>query len=320
MFDAGLTPATREKLDASWRDAAVTVHWLTLDRAAMDRCGLPFLAHRSAMCVTLVLDLLLPPHVERVLYLDADMLVLSNLAPLWDTDLGGRAVAAVRDTMIPTIGDASLPDEHRPLASHPHFNAGLLLLDLARWRRDGVGPAARALAAGLQGRVWSVDQQILNWILVDRWQPLPLVWNRMTHVLFIPSHEETAVPLQAFTEARRAPRIAHFAGDVKPWQVGCRDDRAGDFAAVMQQTAWAPWQPSSPGLVGQLVNDFIGEPHRRYQFARRGLKIARNHGLPRRRWWASVAKVLARAPWTAITFPLARVTARTRRVVQDLRA
>jgi len=314
VFDAGLEPSTRARIDASWEEPATTVHWLTLDSAVMSRCGLGFLATRSAMCVTLVLDLLLPPHLERVLYLDADMLVLSNLAPLWDTDLGGHTAAAVRDTMIPAIGDTTLPGEYRALAEHPNFNAGLLLVDLVKWRRDGVGQAARDCAARYDGSLWSVDQQILNWLLVDRWRPLPTAWNRMTHLRFIPSHEETCVSREEFEEARRAPRIAHFAGGVKPWRVGCPDDRAREFAAVMQQTAWAPWQPASAGFLGQLFIDVVREPHRRYQIVRRGLKIARNHGLPRRRWWFVGARIAARYPWTAVTFPITRAVARARRV------
>ena len=48
-----------------------------------------------------IADLL--PDLDRVIYLDADTMVLSSLRPLWEEDLGGKPIAAVRDIGFPSF-------------------------------------------------------------------------------------------------------------------------------------------------------------------------------------------------------------------------
>jgi lipopolysaccharide biosynthesis glycosyltransferase len=52
----------------------------------------------------LLLADVLPPDVERVLFLDADTWVCDDLRPLWATDLGEKVLAAVADPAIPLVG------------------------------------------------------------------------------------------------------------------------------------------------------------------------------------------------------------------------
>ncbi|KAK7443527.1 hypothetical protein VKT23_015700 [Stygiomarasmius scandens] len=75
------------------------------------------------------LDLHNAPPVERVLYLDADLLVRSNLEPLWQTDLRGRPLAA-----IPDVGH---PMGYDGIDRKAYFNAGAMLMDLAKIRING---------------------------------------------------------------------------------------------------------------------------------------------------------------------------------------
>ena len=49
----------------------------------------------------LLLSDLLPKSIERVLFLDADMLVLDDIAQIWEIDISNRSLAAVVDQAIP---------------------------------------------------------------------------------------------------------------------------------------------------------------------------------------------------------------------------
>src|SRR5580704_16997531 len=51
--------------------------------------------------VPLLLPELFPEGLDRVLFLDADLLVLGDLAELWEVRLDGRALGAVVDPAIP---------------------------------------------------------------------------------------------------------------------------------------------------------------------------------------------------------------------------
>jgi lipopolysaccharide biosynthesis glycosyltransferase len=314
IVDAGLSDETRTRLAASWRGDGVTLHWIPIDAATLERAGVA-VPGSPASAIALALDHLLPAHVDRVLYLDADTLVLSDLTPLWETDLEGRPLAAVPDTMIHFIqSDSFAPDTIDRDAPSPYFNAGVLLIDVGMWRREGLFERARELRRRWAHRMWGIDQQPLNWALERRWTRLPLAWNRMTHILDIPSPRCTPFAPHEFHEAVRHPRIAHFAGASKPWRARCRDDRAPAFVREIQSTAWAGWTPPQAGLGETLAAAVWHEPHRRYQFIRRGLRVARKEGLPTWPWYVSGARVELARPWSLATFIVARgLTRRERR-------
>ena len=81
--------------------------------------------------------------VERVLYLDAGVLVRKDLKDLWDTDLCGKPIAASPDVGFPMSGlDGSTP------SPSPYSNAGIMLMDLALVRRIGVFVETSLQAAG----------------------------------------------------------------------------------------------------------------------------------------------------------------------------
>ena len=70
-----------------------------------------------------------PQTVDRVLYLDADIVVVGSIAPLWNVDLGGALMGAV-----------DIPGSDRGVtrlgmrAEDGYFNAGVLVIDLKQWR------------------------------------------------------------------------------------------------------------------------------------------------------------------------------------------
>ena len=315
VFDAGLSLKTRERLEASWAADDTAVHWLRLSTAVLNSCGLHFHASKRSSCVLLVLDLLMPDDVKRLLYLDADTLVLSDLSPLWDADLDGHALAAVQDTMLHHLQDSYVPEEIDGSVPLPNFNAGVALIDLDRWRSDAVCQRTRDLLQRHHGRLSSIDQQALNWALIGCWKPLPLVWNRMTHVLAIPSHHCTCFDQREFDIALRRPRIVHFSGTSKPWHARCRDNRTSDFIDQMQHTAWAPWQPPQRGILEGVVDNLIREPHRRYRFIRRGLRLSKRGGLLKGPWYRSAGRVALQYPWSLLTFSIASVANRIRRLI-----
>src|SRR3974390_3144824 len=70
-----------------------------------------------------------PPDVDRVLYLDADIVVVGSIAALWTTELEGALMGAVD---IPGAGQFVTGLGMR--AEDAYFNAGVLVIDLAQWR------------------------------------------------------------------------------------------------------------------------------------------------------------------------------------------
>src|SRR5271170_3830140 len=84
-----------------------TLHWVDVDPKFMADVpvGLPHLS--KATYLRLAVGKLLPADLDRMIYLDCDVLVVGDLAELWDTDLQGNIIGAVPDFMISTLGQAN---------------------------------------------------------------------------------------------------------------------------------------------------------------------------------------------------------------------
>ena len=188
------------------------------------------------------------PHLERVLYLDCDLIVVDRIEPVWETDLAGRPLAAVRNVTEPQTLQRLLPALGLP-ADAPYFNTGVLLLDL-RAIRDGrwferVLEFARANAPRL---FWG-DQDAMNAVLSGAYQPLHPRWNCMNSLFYFryarDVHGDAAVE-----EALRRPAILHFEGpdDVKPWNARSRHPRRAEYLRHLRAAVWSLDLPASTRL------------------------------------------------------------------------
>lgn len=174
---------------------------------------LPVIRHLTAATWYRVLIPELLPHVDRVLYLDGDAIALDSLGPLWATDLEGATVAAV--TNVFEWWNSAWPAELG--LRRPYFNAGVLLMDLARMRASDAG--ARILEHATRREEWPFgDQDPVNYVLADERLELHPRWNVQNSMM----HFEEAAKVferRALEEARMRPGIRHFEGPAasKPW-------------------------------------------------------------------------------------------------------
>lgn len=223
--------------------------------------------YAAAACwAKLFLHEMLPPGVERALYLDADVIALASLAPLLGSsgDPQARLLAAARDMGEP-CGHAALAAAGWK-AGDPYFNAGVLVLDVGQLRARA-GEARRILAApSATAALRFHDQDVLNLLCRGgAWQPLPLAWNAQglgSYAAFRTAAEARRPALLSPAELRALearPRVVHFTGPptvlpsdfLNPHVGGARRLRASAVGApaasrLLPLTALRlPWQPRS---------------------------------------------------------------------------
>ncbi|HEV2046191.1 MAG TPA: glycosyltransferase family 8 protein [Chthoniobacterales bacterium] len=238
IVDDGLSLAERNKVEASL-PAHVGLHWIRRSRAEFD--GLPNWGRMSLTTYhKLTLGEWLPSRVKRVIWLDADMLVLGDLAQLWEADLGCHLALAAQDILVPYVSSRFGIAAHRELGltrQARYFNAGVMLIDVAQWRRDEVGARAFDYLRRYHERVFFWDQEALNAVLAGRWEALDPRWNWNPLIDRLSAHN------RARDETTCDPWIIHFVGNLKPWTYLGSSRNQMLYYQWLDQTAWRGWRP-----------------------------------------------------------------------------
>ncbi len=185
----------------------------------------------------LVLPELLPEALDRILFLDADLLVLHDLAHLWEICLGERVLAAAPDAAIPLCSSPRGVKKRRELGiaeDAVYFNCGVLLIQLDAWRKREVTRRAYGYLQTVGRQVDFLHQEALNAILWDDWLPLDSRWN-VPGSLAGRSYESPG-----FNNCPN-PGIVHFAGRFKPWRAPIGGPFYPQYRSFLSRaTQWVP--------------------------------------------------------------------------------
>lgn len=240
--------------------------------------GLPRLPRIPSLMWLRVLLPELLPRADRVLYLDADTLALQPLDHLWQTDLGPALVGAVDNVLHPDM--AGRPAALGLPSGARYFNSGVLLMDLAAWRREGIAgrivDCARRRAAEL---LWP-DQDALNVVLAGRRLALHPRWNCQNSFFYWPRRSREMLGAAALDEALAQPAILHFEGPgwAKPWHFFSDHPFRDVWRASLTASGWPLPQPQAAWqrMLGRLPLPVVGA-------ARGLLRYPRPQPAPRRR-------------------------------------
>ncbi len=151
--------------------------------------GLGTLAHISTISYA---RLLMPEMVDwpRFVYLDVDVVVERDLGELQATDLAGAHYAGVH-----YAGE---------------LNAGVLVIDAERWRREGL--ATRTLAWAAETRPKMMEQAAIAHVLGDSVRELDERWNCIVDPLWGRVRMRNTAGVE--------PYITHYITCFKPWNRG----------------------------------------------------------------------------------------------------
>jgi lipopolysaccharide biosynthesis glycosyltransferase len=158
-----------------WKDVADVV--LPGYKIPSDKSSWPTTIH-----LRLFIPYLMPVEVEKILYLDVDMILQRDVAELYDTDLDDKILGAVTDQRVLSFDNSwgGGIKNYQALGltgSNPYFNTGLLLINCKKWRDDDI--TAKVIACIEANREFAnfPDQYGLNVALVNKWKSLNASWN-----------------------------------------------------------------------------------------------------------------------------------------------
>ncbi len=177
------------------------------------------------------------PEVDRILFLDADLIALAPLGSLWDTDVSEHYLAAV--TNVFQADHFNRPAELGFDRPETYFNAGVMLMNLDLMRRDGCAAEMRRYGIEHASELTFRDQDVLNAVLAGRRLPLHPRWNSMNSFSAFP-WAAYVFGAAALEEARKVPAIRHFEGPGanKPWHRACAAAQGELYFEERRATPW----------------------------------------------------------------------------------
>ena len=176
---------------------------------------------------------------DKVIYLDSDLVVNEDISKLFDIEIGDNLLGAVKD-----VDSAGCYKEFDPKRKeyfervmklenpYTYFNSGVLIMNLKEFRKTFTTEDILKMAES-EDYIFP-DQDVLNIICEKKVYYLDESWNTMMN------HSDGNISrlkvarmaphamYSAYLEARKHPKIIHYAGYQKPW-IYCDCDMAEYF-------------------------------------------------------------------------------------------
>ncbi|NWF61052.1 MAG: glycosyltransferase family 8 protein [Fischerella sp.] len=237
IIDGGISKENKQKLIQvlSNNKLNVNIKWLKPDLGLLNGVKVSG-AFSIATYFRLLLPELLPKQVEKVIYLDSDLLVQGNLEKLWEKELDDFPALAVQDYLFPWVSNG-LQDTYQELglaSDTPYCNAGVMLMNLKQWRAEALANKVLEYSHKYHDTVYVADQDGINALIADRWKLLDPKWNVQ---IFGVDSSAIKLPYKP-TELIRDGFILHFTTKIKPWHPTYRRAGGERFAYYLKKSNW----------------------------------------------------------------------------------
>jgi len=253
IIDCGVSESARSRINAQVR-SNLNFHWRPSNRSP--EIGDPSWGHVSgATYERLLIEEYLPDDTTVAMWLDCDLLVLDDITALFQRPLNGHTMWAVRDPFVPCVSSPFGVHNWRELGltdTNPYFNAGVMLINMVRWRSSEVAARALQHIQRYGKKVYFNDQEALNAVIGDNWIPLDDRWNYSAN----PFHAKRQNP------GSDEPAIIHFAGRIKPWGVPDLGATQDLYFQYLDKTSWRGTRPHRSA--GKLLLSWYVKSHLRY--------------------------------------------------------
>ena len=223
LIDDEIQQENKEKIIKTVQNLGGNIEFIKIKNSKLEDC---YVSGELSRASYFRLDIanILDESIEKIIYLDCDLLVYDDIEKMWQLDMGGKPVAATCDLGI--MASARVRKQKNKFIGlpfdAPYFNAGVLIMDLKKWRDGNYAEAIIALAT--QNKYPNHDQDALNKFFMNNWQEIPLRWDVIPPVfnLFFKILNKPDLRKKAI-EAKLNPAIFHYAGGYKPWEYEIHD-------------------------------------------------------------------------------------------------
>ena len=202
------------------------------------------LGWNKVILARLLMGTILPKNVDKIIYLDGDTIVRGNLYDLWNINMKDKIIGM---SIEPTVD--SKRKEELGLSNYPYHNSGVLLVDLAKWRKYNIENKIIDYYKQKNGKLFAADQDALNVVLKDSIFTLSPKYNyynifdqysyKFLSKLMKNVNYSDYVTKDEYENARKNPVIIHYLGEERPWRKGNSHKYRKDYKKYLNMTPWA---------------------------------------------------------------------------------
>lgn len=256
ILDGGIRQANKQILQNVAQQGGAGIRFLPVSDAAFADAPIQTQADKqthiskAAYYRLLLADFL--PDVDKVIYLDCDIVCRVSLAELYALDMGNDWIQGVID-----IDE----ERHAPrLGLKRYVCSGVLLFNLRAWRERDVQRLCLDFLRDHADLIVLHDQDVLNVVCQDHLSYIDRTWDAQ-------ACETRQGRRSGFNDVAKTAAIVHFIGERKPWNPGCRHPYKKEYFRYLAMTPY---------------RDFVRE-HRRNCLRYALWHTKQSHG--RKRWY-----------------------------------
>ena len=167
------------------------------------------------------------PEIERIIYLDTDIVVQGDIAKLYDLEFA-------KDQFIAGVNDMDSEELKEKISTSAYINSGVILFDLATIRRiklNVVEESIKILQNFRERISLNIDQDLINIIFNDHIRLLDISWNAQsvgTPRGFKLGYDDKSIE----------KNIIHFIASHKPWMFNCKSGYQHLYFRYLSYTPW----------------------------------------------------------------------------------
>lgn len=190
-------------------------------------------------------------NINKLIYLDSDIVVKNDIKDLWNIDLTDYCLAAVADNLgYRRLLDLGLPE------GTLYFNSGVLVMNLNKWREKSIGESVIKYIDDNKDKLKWVDQDALNAVLYNKWIQLHPTWNVQLNMFYFRDYEQV-FNSESVLEAKKSPSIIHYTSNSKPWHDDNIHPMKQEYYKYLSLTPWSKFKPTKAKFVKRCKNKMI---------------------------------------------------------------
>jgi lipopolysaccharide biosynthesis glycosyltransferase len=255
VIDGGISSLNKQLLQMTMDKFSAKINFFKIDTDIYHDMVVSQHITNAAYYRLSIPDLFEGTGVEKLIYVDCDLIIKDDISQLWDIPLFDYTLAAVSD-----IGGLfRLEDLNMPSTS-AYFNSGVMMINLTKWRKGGVTKTVLNYLIENRDKIHYHDQDGLNAILYNQWLSLPPNWNMQSNML--ERNKSTCFSEEVLKEAALRPSIIHFTGTSKPWQYDNIHPYKNEYYRYLSMTVWNSFKPEKTfkNILKRVIKETIPSP------------------------------------------------------------